>query len=448
VYAADASGFVSAGSSDDPAEASIGDDLAKSRATSYVDIAKSRAVARDAAISLELTSDPSALISKIRVVQPPDTVLIKITARDSSAVSAQKLADAWVKSLARQVASIENPDGQGKSLRLVPIEAAELPSSPISPNIPRNLALGLLLGLLVGAGYALVRSQIDRRLTDADDVEREFGVTVASAIPHERELERNERGQAEMAVAGRITSTGKGHAREAFLKLRTNLQYIDVDNPLQILVVTSPLPGDGKSTVAANLAAAMSVTGVGVVLIDGDLRKPSIAETFGVPGDVGLTDVLIGRADIGDVVQHVSDLPNLALVAAGRVPPNPSELLGTNAMQNLLKKLAEEFTVIIDAPPLLPVTDAAVLTAAADGALVVISAGKTLDTQLRDALRLVARVHGRTLGVVFNRVSKRDESSGFYGSYYGAYAAKVVPPAVNRRRAKTRPRRTVSSRRR
>jgi capsular exopolysaccharide synthesis family protein len=446
VYAADASGFVTAGSSNNPAEASVGDTLAKSRATSYVDLAKSRAVARNAAVNMKLDIDPSALIERIAVEQPLDTVLIKVTARDSTPVAAQKLADAWVMSLADQVASIENPDGEGKTLRLVPIESAELPSSPISPNIPRNLALGLVIGLVLGAGYALVRSQIDRRISDAETVEREFGVMVASAIPAESVLARTDDGRAMMAAEGHINSPGQSRAREAFLKLRTNLQFIDVDNPPRVLVVTSPLPGDGKSTVAANLAAAMSQTGVAVALVDGDLRKPMVAGTFGLPGSVGLTDLIIGTSEIDDVIQHVSSLPNLAIIAAGRVPPNPSELLGTKSMQRLLTKLSEEYIVVIDAPPLLPVTDAAVLTAGADGALVVITARKTLDTQLRDALQLVTRVQGRTLGVVFNQVTKSDAASGFYGSYYGGYGAQKLPapPASKRRRAKPKPRRATA----
>ena len=321
----------------------------------------------------------------------------------------------------------------------MPIESAELPSSPVSPNIPRNLAIGLALGLLLGAGYALVRSQIDRRISDAGEVEREFGVMVASAIPHEPVLARGADGRAIMAVAGQIVSTGQSRAREAFLKLRTNLQFIDVDRPPRVLVVTSPLPGDGKSTVAANLAAAMSATGVDVVLIDGDLRKPTVASSFGLPETVGLTDLIIGRAEISEVVQAVDDLPNLAVIAAGRVPPNPSELLGTKSMRRLLAQLAEEFVVVIDAPPLLPVTDAAVLTAGADGALVVITARKTLDTQLRDALQLVTRVQGRTLGVVFNQVTKTDAASGFYGAYYGGYGPAKVPPPVASSRRKLRP---------
>jgi capsular exopolysaccharide synthesis family protein len=210
------------------------------------------------------------------------------------------------------------------------------------------------------------------------------------------------------------------HAAEAFLKLRTNLQFMDIDNPPRVIVVTSPLPGDGKSTIAANLAAALSMSDRRVVLIDGDLRRPVVAESFGLVEGAGLTDVLIGRVDYADVAQRVESLPNLTVLAAGGTPPNPSELLGSKAMRRLLDWLADTgHIVIIDAPPLLPVTDGAVLTAAADGALVVVTAGRTLDTQLGAALASLHAVQGHTLGVVLNRVEPKSTDSGYYGGYYG-----------------------------
>ena len=183
--------------------------------------------------------------------------------------------------------------------------------------------------------------------------------------------------------------------------------------------MTSPLPGDGKSTVALNLAAALSMSGQPVMLIDADLRRPVMAESLGLVEGVGLTDVLIGGVQVEEVVQRVAGLPNLAVLAAGPVPPNPSEMLGSKSMRRLLKRLRKDYTVIIDAPPLLPVTDAAVLSAAADGALVVVSSGRTLDTQLRDALGNLSAVSGHTLGVVLNRVPPRSSASGYYGGYYG-----------------------------
>lgn len=434
VYQADASGFVSAGTTSSAGEASVGDSLAKSRAASYVDLARSRATAQTVIDDLRLHAEPATLIGAVAVSQPLDTVLIKISARAATPRSAQQLADAWVRALKQQVDQVENPSGSStQALRIVPIESAALPSSPVSPNTTRNVGIGFMCGLLLGVGYAVARSQLDRKLRRGDDIEREFGVTVAAAIPASPAMVRKH-GALVPLVVGHSAVKDPVHAAEAFLKLRTNLQFMDIDSPPRVIVVTSPLPGDGKSTIAANLAAALSMSDRRVVLIDGDLRRPVVAESFGMVEGAGLTDVLIGRVDFADVAQQVAALPNLTVLAAGGIPPNPSELLGSNAMRRLLNWLADSgHTVIIDAPPLLPVTDGAVLTAAADGALVVVTAGKTLDTQLGAALASLQAVQGHTLGVVLNRVEPKASGAGYYGGYYGTakpLTEQLQSPAV------------------
>jgi capsular exopolysaccharide synthesis family protein len=439
VYQADASGFVSAGTASNPGEASVSDSLAKSRAASYVDLAKSRATAQDVIEDLDLDAAPASLIGRLTVTQPLDTVLIKVSARASSPREAQQLADAWVRALKHQVDQVENPGGtSAQALRIVPVEAAALPTRPVSPNTGRNIALGLVAGLLLGVGYAVLRSQLDRKLRRAEDIEREFGVTVAATIPASPAMSRKKGAHVPLVVTGPRKKNDPVHSGEAFLKLRTNLQFMDIDNPPRVIVVTSPLPGDGKSTIAANLAAALSMSDRRVVLVDGDLRRPVVADSFGLVEGAGLTDVLIGRVDFVDVAQQVPMLPNLYVLAAGGIPPNPSELLGSMAMRRLLERLADAgYIVIIDAPPVLPVTDAAVLTASADGALVVVTAGQTLDTQLGAALTSLQAVQGHTLGVVLNRVPPKSADSGFYGGYYGTSADEAaVAPAQTVPRAK------------
>jgi capsular exopolysaccharide synthesis family protein len=422
VYAASATGFVSAGANENPALGSVADTLAKSRAKSYVDIAKGRATARAVIDKLRLRTTPASLIGNISVDQPIDTVVIKITARSGTPAGARDLADAWVAALAAQVKGIEDPRGRNApgTLRVVPIEAAELPGAPILPRTQLNLLLGLVLGLMLGAAYALLRNQLDRRLRSTAAVERQFGTTVVAAIPSQPDLQHPVGTKGGLAVDASPGTSRPSAAAEAFRKLRTNLQFMDVDNPPQVIVVTSPRQGDGKSTVAANLAAAMAVNGQPVTLIDGDLRRPTVAETFGLVEGAGLTDVLVGRVDVDDVAQQHPDFENLRVLAAGGTPPNPSELLGTQAMRKLLRSLARKSIVLVDAPPLLPVTDAAVLTALSDGALVVISSGKTLDTELGAALGHLDAVNGKALGVIFNRVTRNDSESGYYGEYYGS----------------------------
>ena len=438
VYAANATGFVSAaGSDNNPALGSVADTLAKSRAKSYVDIARSRATAQGVIDELGLEDTPSALIGRISVEQPLDTVLIKITAQAAQPLLAQQLADAWVTALADQVAEIENPSGRGQgALQVVPIEAAALPTAPVSPRVELNLLIGGVIGVLLGIAYALLRNQLDRRLRSSAEVERQFGVTVAGAIPTASELAQSD-GAGPVAVQDRAGGQRRSESAEAFRKLRTNLQFMDVDNPPRIIIITSPQQGDGKSTIAANLAGALAVSGESVMLIDGDLRRPTVADKFGLVEGAGLTDVLIGRVDVDDVTQEHPDYPNLQILAAGGTPPNPSELLGSMTMRNLLKDLSARSMVIVDAPPLLPVTDAAVLTAVADGAFVVISSGKTLDSELRDALGNLEAVRGRALGVIFNRVPRRDAQSGYYGGRYEQSAATEAETDSRRRRRST-----------
>jgi capsular exopolysaccharide synthesis family protein len=423
VYAADATGFVSAGNDNNPALGSVADTLAKSRAKSYVDIATSRATAKDVIDQLDLQQSPSSLIGSISVDQPLDTVLIKITARASTPLGAQRLANAWVTALADQVAVIENPTGKAHAaLKIVPIESAALPSAPVSPRVKVNLLIGLVIGLLLGLGYALVRNQLDRRLRSASAVEQQFGVTVVGAIPAASDLAHEPHQPAPIPVEQRSARLRPSAAAEAFRKLRTNLQFMDVDNPPRVIVVTSPQQGDGKSTVATNLAAALAVTGEKVTLLDGDLRRPSVAESMALAEGAGLTDLLVGRVAVDDVAQPHGEHPNLRVIAAGGTPPNPSELLGSQAMRKLLRTLAEDTVVIVDAPPLLPVTDAAVLTAVSDGAFVVISSGKTLDSELGAALEHIHAVHGKALGVIFNKVTRRDSEAGYYVGRYESTA--------------------------
>ena len=193
-------------------------------------------------------------------------------------------------------------------------------------------------------------------------------------------------------------------------------------------MVTSPKQSDGKSTVAANLAAAIAVGGQPVTLIDGDLRRPTVADSMAMVDGAGLTDVLVGRVSVAEVLQEHPDIPGLRVLASGAIPPNPSELLGSQAMRTLMSSLAEDSMVIIDAPPLLPVTDAAVLTRSADGAIVVISHGGTLDSELASSLNNITSVHGRTLGIVFNRM-RRSASGGYYGGDYYRYEYKSGDPS-------------------
>jgi capsular exopolysaccharide synthesis family protein len=430
VYAASSSGMVIVTGTSTAVEQSMADNLAKSRATSYVEVATSQEVARRVIDSLHLQVTSDELIRHIKVTQTPDTVSLKFRATAATPRGAQRLVIAWAHALADQIVVIEDPKGTGtNALRLSVSQAADLPRRPVSPNPTRNLALGGLFGLLAGFGYAMVRSRLDRRIGDVEDLSRNFGVTVAGAVPRSEVLERKP-GELVPIVVGGVRAGDRSQAAESFLKIRTNLQFMDVDNPPRVIIVTSPLPGDGKSTVSANLAVSLAEAGSSVVLVDGDLRRPVVAESFGLVDGVGLTDILTGRATFAEVAQNPTVAAQLTVVAAGSIPPNPSELLGSRAMRQFLEYLRDDHIVIIDAPPLLPVTDAAVLAANADGTLVVITSGKTLDTQLDVALSHLEAVRGHLLGVIVNKVkpigSGTDAYYSGYGPYYGRDTARTV----------------------
>jgi capsular exopolysaccharide synthesis family protein len=421
VFRADAAGFVASGTANSAAESSISDSLAKSRVASYVVVAKSRGTAEAAAKIIGSDEPASALIARVNVSQPPDTVLIQVSAEGASPTAASDLANAWIEALALQVEGIEGK-GTG-AMRVVPQESAAVPTAPISPNPRRELPLALVLGLFAGLVVAVVRSQLDRRLRTPSDV-REHGFTVLTSVPATKALDRS-KGRIPLLSSGRGASADPA-AGEAVRRLRTNLRYMNVDNPPRVIVVTSPNEGDGKSTVASNLAGTMAASGTPTVLVDADLRRPVIAGGLGVAEGAGLTDVLTGEAEIEDVMQEAGDGSGLVVIGAGNIPPNPSELLGTRAMKSFVSQLAEDYLIIIDAPPVLPVTDAAVLGTIADGVILVVSAGKTLDTHINGAADQLAEVNARLLGVVLNRVAKK-EASAYFGGPTRYHEARSAP---------------------
>ncbi len=293
-------------------------------------LAKDRETASIVIDDLGLDTAPESLVGSIDAAQTPETVIIQITARAGTPEDAQELADAWVGALAERVSDIEAAKG-GQGMRIEVSESAQLPTSPVSPNVQRNVLLGAVLGALLGAGYAVARTLLDRRLRSTEDVERAAQLSVVGSVP---DLGKHD----DLFV----TASGVGthaQAAEAIRRLRTNLSYMDVDNPPRAIVVTSPKQGDGKSTVAANLAAAIALSGQPVTLVDCDLRRPNVSRSLGLDDTVGLTDVLAGRVQLVDAVQEHPEITGLSVLTSGSRPPNPSEILGSQAMRGVVADL-------------------------------------------------------------------------------------------------------------
>lgn len=419
-YSADAIAIVSTGTTENLGVAFQADNLARSKATQYRELATSRAVEDRAvghaikAAKKEGRSAPQ--LQGVSVAVPVDTAQIVISVTAAEPANARDLADAWVKALGESVEQIETagaPAAEGDAggadaatsiIKVLPFVQARTPEGPSYPPTTLALATGALLGLIAGLIYAFARTTIDRRIRSVHALE-ELGLSVVGTIPK--------------TTKGGADGQSIGIAREAFKELRTNLQFMNPDHPPRVVVITSALPGEGKSTIAANLAVSLAESGRTVTLIDGDLRRPTVAQSFGLVGSVGLTDVVVDRLAMDDALQYDAKYPDLAVLAAGTIPPNPSEILGSDRLAHTIEALAKESMVIIDAPPLLPVTDAAILGARFDGVLVVVNAGSTTIDELQKTHESLKRVNARLLGAVLNRVPTSKLEGGAY-SYYGS----------------------------
>ena len=402
--------FVSTSGSENTQAAYQGNLLSQQRVTSYAQLVTGQQVAQRVVDELGLSTSAAELAKKVAVSIVRDTVILEVSVTDSSPKQAQQLADAVSQQLSALVTELETPDGQtNASARLSIVQNATLPGGPVSPQPLRNGALGLLVGLLAGLGLAVLREQLDNTVKSGDEVGRVTGATTIGALPFDEHRS---------SVPMIEFSEGHSASAETFRQVRTNLQFLDVDHPPRSIVVTSAVPGEGKTTTAINLAAVLAEAGNRVALVEADLRRPRVARYLGLVEEVGLTNVLAGTADLEDVVQRTAN-DNVWLVAAGPHPPNPSELLGSTHMRTLLGRLAARYDyVVIDAPPLLPVTDAAVLTTVADGALVVARHGHTKRDQLARAVGNLAQVDGRVLGSILNMVPARGAGSGYEYAYY------------------------------
>ena len=319
---------------------------------------------------------------------------------------------------------LEKPStGSPARVQIDVVQPAQVPESPISPNVLRNLTLGFLLGLMGGMGIAALRSVLDVRINRRADVASVTDTPILGAIVRDPN------------VASRpllVQDDPRSPRAEAFRQLRTNLQFLKVEGNPRSFVVTSSGAAEGKSTTAANLAVALSETGASVILVDGDLRKPRVAELFGIEGGVGLTDVIIGRVAAGAAIQAWG--PNaLSILPSGHRAPNPSELLGSTEMEALLQELGRTYEyVIVDAPPVLVVTDAAVISQSVGGALMVAAAGKTTKPQLEAALQSLDTVGARVLGVILTMIpEKGPDSYGFEQYSYGeVHVEKEEKPSI------------------
>lgn len=304
----------------------------------------------------------------------------------------------------------------------VVIKAAEEPTSPVEPTPARSAVLAAMVGLLIGVGAAFIIDYLDDKVRTGEDLQELTHHAVISQVPVDPPPDNRP-----------ITISEPGHpAVESYRGLRTNLQFVALDRPLQVLQITSSVPAEGKTTTATNLAVLLAQAGQRVALVDADLRQPRVHEVFGIPQVPGLTELMLGETEAQQAVKHVelSDGNRLSVYASGTIPSNPSEMLSSQRVRSLLSEMGRHYDyVIVDSAPILPVSDSVALAGGADGVIVVVHAGRVTTGSVTDTLQRLDRIGAPIVGLVLNRASTRRRTQYEYGGY-GQPDGSSAEPAV------------------
>ncbi|MDQ1711627.1 MAG: tyrosine-protein kinase [Frankiaceae bacterium] len=385
--------------------------FSQQRVKSYTDLLTGERLAEAVRKDLNLPLTIDQISQKISANVEPDTVLLSATVTDADPKLARDIATALGRQFPLLVSNLERPTAGGPAnVRVVVVADPRLGTVPVSPRPLRNLTLAALAGLLLGVALAVARDTLDNTVKTPEDVLEIAGLATLASIGYDG------RASSRPLVVHDDPNTPRA---EAFRQLRTNLQFVEIDRPLRSLVVTSPLPGEGKSTSACNLAITLAQAGIRVLLVEGDLRRPKIPDYLGIEGAVGLTSVLIGQVELADAIQPWGD-SGLAVLSSGPLPPNPSELLASAGMRALMAQMEQAYdVVVVDAPPLLPVTDAAVIATLTSGAILCVRVGKVRREQVRRAMEALAAVDAAVLGCVLTMAPTRGRGSYAYGYGYG-----------------------------
>jgi receptor protein-tyrosine kinase len=386
---------------------------------SYAEIIQSRSIAERAVSHGGLTLTPAQVLGGLRAEPILDTQVIRLIYRASDPLLAQRAANAVAETFVAEIGRLETPDAAGSepAVRVSIIDRAVASSSPVSPSPRRNIALAVVLGLLAGGGIAVLVDRLDVSVKNPEELEQ-MGIPVLGSVPS---LDTH----GEDVYLERDT---QGLGGEAFRKLRTSIGFAGLESPVKTLLVTSSVAAEGKTTLALNLATAYAMGGFRTLLLEADLRRPSLHRMFGMNGTRGLTTTLVGVVPLSEAVLH-TDIRNFSVMLAGAIPPNPVELLSSEQMSEVVERLRRMFDIIVvDSPPIIPVADPAALAGRCDGVVVVARAGKTDRRRLVDAAQIVHRAGGRLLGVVLN-FQRPGDSPYDYQYYQYGYRAENLPSA-------------------
>lgn len=411
-YTSTASLFFSLQNGNTANELAQGSNFTQAQMASYATLVTTPAVLAPVAENLDLSIDAGDLARRIEVSAPNETVVLEVSVTDASPEGAAAIATAVTDELRRVVAAVapRNSDGDATVTSTV-VAQADVPERPSSPDTTLNVAAGFFLGLVLGVLLALLRQTLDTRVRDADQLRAITDAPVLGSLAFEPSAEGGPT----------VHRSPRGPQAETYRQLRTSTQFLQVPGRSLSMVITSALPGEGKSTVALNLALTLAEVSDRVLLVDADLRRPTVAQRLDLEGAAGLSTVLIGRAAVEDVTQEWGP-HGLAVLTSGAIPPNPAELLASSAMHELTASLADRYDVIVwDAPPLLPVTDTLLLARHADGVLVVANTRTARRAHVTEALEALKRTEARVLGVVLNMLPARSRVDAY------AYEAHEMP---------------------
>jgi capsular exopolysaccharide synthesis family protein len=399
-----------------------GSTFTQDQMASYATLVTTPVVLDPVVESLDLPGSADDLARRVTATAPDNQVVLTITVSDTSPDRAAGIASAVADQLTQTVERVAPKNAEGKStVEVSLVEPATVPRFQSAPNTRLNVVLGLFLGLVVAGAYVAGREVLDTRVRDAARLTALTDAPLLGSVPT----------HAGSATGVAMTDEPLGAQAEVFRQVATNVEFLRRDGEALQLVVSSSLPGEGKSTLALNLALALAEAGHRVLLVDADLRRPSIADKLDLAGAAGLSTVLIGRATLPDVVQEVG-VHGLHVLASGAVPPNPSQLLASSGVTDLFAEAARTYdVVVVDSPPILPVSDALLLSRFVTGTVLVTGSRRTRRNQLAETLRRMSTVEAPLLGVVLNQVAPREQPYGYGG--YGSLEP-VAAPERNRRR--------------
>ncbi|KDR94601.1 capsular exopolysaccharide family [Peptoclostridium litorale DSM 5388] len=368
----------------------------------YAVVAKSETVMERTIKNLNLRVSPQKLLKKVKIDQVDETEVLKISASSTDPALAAAIANEIAQVFKEEIFRIMNDE----NVRV--IDYAKIPAVPSKPDKILNMAAGVFFGIMGGLLVVYVLEYFDNAVRSAEDIQNGIGISVIGSVP---KLKMSGEKGAELV----IKTSPKSPGAEAFRSIRTNMQFANIDQNIKTILFTSSIPGEGKTLVSANMATALCGIGKKVMLFDCDFRKPRLAKVFGLSNTVGITDALMSKRDYREFVKE-THIENLHIMTAGNSVQNPAELLQSERIRELIRKIENDYDyIIVDTPPATAVTDASIVSTFSDAAVIVCSSGIVDIDELKRAKAQLEGVNARIMGAIFNRAS---EASSYY-SYYG-----------------------------